>query len=72
MTGNVRVVRLKDKVEALGDVVAAWNLDRRARNGYIADQAVNGDASALKRPRHQYGLARTRASFHETVIRQNL
>ena len=72
VTGNVRIVRLKDKVEALGDVVGACNLDRRARNGNIADQAVNGDASELNRPRHQYSLARTRASFHETVIRRNL
>jgi hypothetical protein len=39
MTGDVRVVRLKDKIEALGDVVGARNLDRRTRNGNVADQA---------------------------------
>ena len=37
MTGDVRVVRLEDQIEALGDVVGASNLDRRARNGNVAD-----------------------------------
>jgi hypothetical protein len=71
VTGSVRVVRLKNKVEALGDVVGVSNLDRRPRNGNVADQAISGAASELNRPGHQYSLARTRASFHETVIRRN-
>jgi hypothetical protein len=71
VTGNVRVVRLKDKVEALRDVVGVSNLDRRSRNGNVADQAVNGAASKLNCPRYQYSLARDRASFHDTVIRRN-
>ena len=71
MTGNVRVVRLKEKIETLGDVVAASNLDRGPRNGNVTYQAVNGAASELYRPRHQYSLARTRASFHETMLRPN-
>jgi hypothetical protein len=37
VTGNARVVRLKDKVETLGDVVGISNLDRRPRNGNVAD-----------------------------------
>ena len=71
VTGNARVVRLKEKVEPLGDVVGAINLDRRTQNGNVADQAVNGAASELNRPRHQYSVARDRASFHETMMRRN-
>jgi hypothetical protein len=37
VTGNVRVVRLKGKVETLGDVVRVSNLERRPRNGNVAD-----------------------------------
>jgi hypothetical protein len=37
MTGNVRAVRLKDKIEAHGDVVGASNLECRTRNGNVAD-----------------------------------
>jgi hypothetical protein len=40
VTGNVPVVHLKDQIEALGDVVGASNLDRRARNGNVTYQAV--------------------------------
>jgi hypothetical protein len=68
MTGDVRVVRLKDKIEALGDVVGARNLDRRTRNGNVADQAVDHAASELNRSRHQYRLARGRAFFHDTLM----
>ena len=66
MTGNVRAVRLKNKVETLGDVVGLGNLERRARNGHVADQAINQAAGELNRSRHQYRVARDRASFHET------
>jgi hypothetical protein len=37
VTGNVRVVFLKDKVEALGDVVGVSNFERCPRNGNVAD-----------------------------------
>ena len=37
VTGNVRAVRLKDKVETLGDVVRVGNIERRPRNGNVAD-----------------------------------
>jgi len=37
VTGNVRVVRLKDKVETLGDVEGASDIERRPRNGNVAD-----------------------------------
>ena len=37
VTGNVRVVRLKDKVETLGDVLGVGNIERRPRNGHVAD-----------------------------------
>src|SRR5258708_18714213 len=66
VTGNVRAVRLKNKVETLGDVVGLGNLERRPRNGHVADQAINQAAGELNRSRHQYGAARDRASFHET------
>ena len=36
-TGNVRVVRLKGKIEALGDVAGTINLERRTRNRNVAD-----------------------------------
>jgi hypothetical protein len=49
MTGDVRVVRLKGKIEALRDVVGARNLDRRTRNGNVADQAANHGACELNR-----------------------
>jgi len=66
VTGNVRAVRLKNKVKTLGDVVGLGNLERRPRNGHVADQAINQAAGELNRSRHQYGAARDRASFHET------
>src|SRR6266567_501439 len=66
VTGNVRAVRLKNKVETLGDVVGLGNLERRPRNGHVADQAINQAAGELNRSRHQYGVARDCASFHET------
>jgi hypothetical protein len=37
VTGNVRAVRLKEKVETLGDVVGVGNIERRTRNGNVAD-----------------------------------
>ena len=37
VTGNVRAVRLKEKVETLRDVVGVGNIERRPRNGYVAD-----------------------------------
>ena len=66
VTRNVRAVRLKNNVETLGDVVGLGNLERRPRNGHVADQAINQAAGELNRSRHQYGVARDRASFHET------
>ncbi len=33
VTGDARVVRLKDKIEMLGDVVGAGNFDRRSATG---------------------------------------
>jgi hypothetical protein len=71
VTRNVRVIRLKDKIEALGDVVGAINLERRPRNGNVADQTVNNAASELNRARHQYSFARTRAPFHRAMIYRN-
>src|ERR1700682_2065082 len=59
-TGNVRAVRLKNKVETLGDVVGLGNLERRPRKGHVADQAINQAAGELNRSRHQYGGARDR------------
>src|SRR5271170_4621191 len=69
VAGNVRGVLLKDEVETLGDVVGVSDIDRRPRNGDIADQAVNGTASELNCRRHQYRIARIRASLHETMVR---
>ena len=69
VTGNVRAVSLEDKAESLGDVVGVGNIKRRPRNGNIADQAANRAASELNGSRHQYRVARGRASFHETIIR---
>ena len=37
VTGNVRAVRFKNKVETLGDVVGLCNIERRPRNGHVAD-----------------------------------
>jgi hypothetical protein len=37
VTGNVRAVRLKDKVKTLGNVVGVGNIERRPRNGHVAD-----------------------------------
>jgi hypothetical protein len=37
VTGNVRAGRLKDKVEVLGDVEGVSNIERRPRNGNVAD-----------------------------------
>jgi len=71
VTGNVCAVRLKDKVESLGDVVGVGNIECRPRNGNVADQAVNRAAGELNRSGHQYRIARGRASFHETLIHRN-
>jgi hypothetical protein len=43
----VRAVRLKNKVETLGDVVGLGNLEGRPRNGHVADQAINQAAGEL-------------------------
>jgi hypothetical protein len=37
VTGNVRAVRPKDKVETLGDVEGIRNIERRPGNGNVAD-----------------------------------
>ena len=37
VTGNVRAVRFKDKVEMLGYAVGIGNIERRPRNGHVAD-----------------------------------
>ena len=37
VTGNVRAVRLKEKVEMLGNVEGVSNVERRPRNGNVAD-----------------------------------
>ncbi|HWJ18236.1 MAG TPA: hypothetical protein VNR65_05855, partial [Geobacterales bacterium] len=36
-TGNVRSVRLKNKVETFGDVEGLGNIERGPRNGHVAD-----------------------------------
>ena len=41
VTGNVRSIGLDDKVETLGDVVGIRNIQRRPRNGNVADYGVN-------------------------------
>jgi hypothetical protein len=51
VTGNLRAVRLKDKIETLGDVAGVSNIERRPRNGHVADQAVNRAANELNRSR---------------------
>ena len=66
VTGNLRAVRLKDKIDTLGGVAGVSNIERRPRNGHVADQAINQAAGELNRSRHQYRVARDRASFHET------
>ena len=66
VAGNLRAVRLEDELEMLGDVVGVGNIERRPRNGHVADQAINQAAGELNRSRHQNGVARDRASFHET------
>src|SRR2546423_4331054 len=70
VTGNARAVRLKDKVETLGNVVGVSNVERRPRNGNVTDQAINVAASELNHSRHQHKFARDRAPFHETMIRR--
>jgi hypothetical protein len=37
VTRNVRVVRLNDKVKTLGNIVGLGNIERRPRNGHVAD-----------------------------------
>ena len=37
VTRNVRAIRLKDKIEMIGDVAGASNFERRPRNGNVAD-----------------------------------
>jgi hypothetical protein len=37
VTRNERAVRPKDKIETLGDVVGVSNIERRPRNGKVAD-----------------------------------
>jgi hypothetical protein len=37
VTRNVRAVRLKDKIETIGDVAGVSNFERRPRNGNVAD-----------------------------------
>jgi hypothetical protein len=37
VTGNVRAVRLKEKVETLRDGVGVGNIERRPRDGHVAD-----------------------------------
>ena len=37
VTGNVRAVRLKDQVETFGDIQGVRNVERRPRNGNVAD-----------------------------------
>jgi hypothetical protein len=37
VTGNLRAVRLKDKIETLGDVAGVSNIERRPRNCHVAD-----------------------------------
>ncbi len=68
VTRNVRTVRLKDKIETIGEVAGASNFERRPRNGNVADQAVNRAAGELNRSRHQDRFARFRASFHDTPM----
>jgi hypothetical protein len=46
-------------------------LDRRIRNGNVADHTIDVAASLLNRSRYQYSLARGCASFHQTLIRRN-
>ena len=58
VTGNVRAVRLKDKVETLGDALSIRNIKRRPRNGHVADQAVNRAVPDLNGSRHNIGLRR--------------
>jgi len=69
VTWNVCAVRLEEKVEALRDFQRVRNLERRPRNGHVADQTVDRAASELNRARHQDRLARGRASFHEAEDR---
>ena len=37
VSGNLRAVRLKDKIETLGDVAGISNIERRPRNVHVAD-----------------------------------
>jgi hypothetical protein len=70
-TGDVCFVRLKYEVETVGDVLGVGNFDRRPRDRYLADQAVDMAASELNPTRHQYLFTRIRPSFHESRMRRN-
>jgi hypothetical protein len=52
MTGNVRAVRFKDQVETFGDIQGVINIERRPRNGNVADQTVHCAASERNHSRH--------------------
>jgi hypothetical protein len=69
VTGNARTISPEEKIETLGDIEGVADFQRRSRNGYVSDQAVYRATSELNRSRHQYGLARTSALFHENLIR---
>jgi len=68
VAGNVRVVRLEDKVETFRNVESTGDFECRPRNGNVVDQAAFRTASELNYRRHQYRFARNRASFHEGVL----
>jgi len=63
----MRVIRLEYEVETLRYFVGIGNFERRPRNGYVANQAINCAVCELEHSRHQYRLARDGASFHESV-----
>jgi hypothetical protein len=71
-TGKWNIVSFEDEVKTLWDILSAINLNRRTRNTHIADQAIRRLVSELNHPRHQYGSARSRASFHKNFFASKL
>jgi hypothetical protein len=66
------IVALKDDVETLRNILGVSNLNRRARNAHVADQAIHRTVSELNLAGHQYRFARCRASFHENFFASKL
>jgi hypothetical protein len=66
------IVALEEDAKTLGEVLGVTNLNRRAGNAHVADQAIHRTVSELNLAGHQYRFARCRASFHENFFESKL